>query len=92
MISQVGVIGSALFVLGLLAILFSLRRVWRKTDLVWLKASALVALGALLGYGVSAIESESAFGLLSSGAMWFMCGLVVQIGNRQEMVGQGPKN
>lgn len=89
MASQVGVIGVALFNLALLAILLSLRRVWHKADSLWLKVSALVALGAMLGYSVSAIASEAAFGLLSSGAMWFMCGLVVQLGNRQGMVGHG---
>jgi hypothetical protein len=92
MASQVGVVGVALFVLGLLAILSSLWRVWRKTDSVWLKVSALVTLGALLGYSVSAIASESAFGLLSSGTAWFMSGLVVRIGNRQERVGRGFKD
>jgi hypothetical protein len=89
MASQVGVIGVALFVLGLLAILFSLWRVWHKADSLWLKVSALVTFGALLGYSASAIASESAFGLLSSGAMWFLSGLVVQLGNRQGMVGHG---
>jgi hypothetical protein len=83
MVSQVGVIGAALFLLALLAILLSLQRVWRRTDSLWLKASALVTLGAVLGYSVSAIASEAAFGLLSSGTAWFMSGLVVQLGNRQ---------
>jgi hypothetical protein len=91
MASQVGVIGVALFVLVLTAISLSLRRVWHEADSLWLKASALVTFGALLGYSVSAIASEGAFGLLSSGTMWFMCGLVVSLGNRHEMVGQGLK-
>ena len=89
MASQVGLIGSALFIFVLAAILFSLWRVWRKSDSLWLKVSAIVALGGLLGLSVSAIASEAAFGLLTSGAIWFMSGLVIQLGNRQEMIGHG---
>jgi apolipoprotein N-acyltransferase len=87
MASQVGVIGVALFICALTAILMSLWRVWRKANSIWLKVSALVTLGALLGYSVSAIASEGAFGLLSSGSVWIMSGLVIQIGNQKIVIG-----
>jgi len=90
--SQVGLIGVGLFIFALAAILLDLRRIWNKADTLWLKVSALVALGALLGYSVSAIASEAAFGLLASGAMWFMCGLVIQLGNRRGFVEYGISN
>ena len=80
-----------MFIFGLLAILLNLRRVWHKAEPRWVKVSALVTFGALLGYSVSAIASESAFGLLSSGATWFMSGLVIQLGNRQGILGHGVK-
>lgn len=50
--------------------------------------SPLVTLGALAGYSVSAIASEGAYGLLSSGATWFLAGLVVQLGSARRVAWQ----
>ena len=80
MTSQVGLIGLLLFGLGLLGVLYGLWRVARRSPSAWLSAAALVCAAALVGYSFSAIFSEAAFGLLPSGALWILAGLVLQLG------------
>jgi hypothetical protein len=80
MISQVGVVGAFLFVAGTLRLLWGLWQVGRSTPNAWLRTAAIVTAAALAGYSFSAIFSEAAFGMLASGAVWLLAGLVVQAG------------
>jgi hypothetical protein len=82
-VSQVGVVGVILFGLGFLTLLLNLRRCFHQAQSQWLKASALIAFGALAGYGVSAVFSEAAFGMLASAAVWFLAGLVIQLRDQE---------
>ena len=82
-VSQVGVVGLGLLGLGFAGLLVNLRNAYRQSESRWLRATALVTLGALAGYSVSAIASEAAFGLLASAAVWFLAGVVVQLGLKE---------
>lgn len=79
MTSQVGLIGAIIFILCLLAILRNLWNGWSKSDSIWLKVSSLVVFATLIGISISSTASEAAFGLIASGAIWFMSGMVVNL-------------
>lgn len=74
--SQVGIVGGALFFLSLAAMLGRLFKAWRASPADLAGTTALAVMGSLVGYTISAVATESAYGLLSSGAAWALCGLV----------------
>ena len=82
MVSQVGIIGLGLFILSLLTLFINLYQCYKRQQSELSKVTALVSLSALVGYSIAAIASESAFGMLASAAVWFMVGMVIQMGAR----------
>jgi len=81
---QVGIIGLALFAFGMLLLLLRVWKTLRKTRSRWLQLSALTVIGALMGHLVAAVPTDGAFGLLTSSALFFMAGMVVQLGLLEE--------
>lgn len=87
--SQVGVIGLALFSIGLLALTWRIWRSYRSANSQWLKVSSLVTMAALAGYCFAAVTSETALGFLTSGAVWLMAGMVTQLGSVESSLPKG---